>query len=115
MQELADRARLERFYEEQRDHFRQRPPVLKLVAFEKGEILNDPLRLLNCFYILVRGSVSICHLTEEGAIRYISKAARGTLLGDIEFSGAADLPLYIEAAERVLCLAVPFRENKEFL
>lgn len=115
MREIVDKDRLEHFFGEQQAHFRQRPPVLKLVEFEKGEILNDPLQLLSRFYIIVRGSVSIYHLTEDGSIRYISKAASGTLLGDMEFSGAGNQSLYIEAAETVLCLVVPFRENQSVL
>ena len=111
MKEILDQNRLEHFFKEQQAHFRQRPPMLKLVEFEKGEILNDPLQPLSLFYILVRGSVSIYSLTEDGSIRYISKAAGGTLLGDMEFSGAGNQSFYIEAAERVLCLAMPFREN----
>lgn len=115
MKEIVDKNRLEFFFGEQQAHFRQRPPVLKLVEFEKGEILNDPLQPLSCFYIIVRGSVSIYHLTEDGSIRYISKAANGTLLGDMEFSGAGNQSFYIEAAETVLCLAMPFRENLDIL
>ena len=115
MRDIVDKNRLDHFFGEQQVHFRQRPPVLKLVEFEKGEILNDPLQLLSCFYIIVRGSVSIYHLTEDGSIRYISKAASGTLLGDMEFSGAGNQSLYIEAAEIVLCLAIPFRENLDIL
>ena len=115
MKEIVDRDRLEHFFREQQAHFRQRPPVLKLVEFKKGEILNDPLQLLNRFYIIVRGSVSIYNLTEDGSIRYISKAASGTLLGDMEFSGAGNQSFYIEAAETVLCLAMPFRENLDIL
>lgn len=115
MKEIVDRDRLEHFFREQQAHFRQRPPVLKLVEFKKGEILNDPLQLLNRFYIIVRGSVSIYNLTEDGSIRYISKAASGTLLGDMEFSGAGNQSFYIEAAETVLCLAIPFRENLDIL
>lgn len=75
MREIGDKRRLEHFFGKQQAHFRQRPPVLKLVKFEKGEILNDPLQPLNCFYIIVKGSVSIYSLTEDGSIRYISKAA----------------------------------------
>lgn len=115
MREIVDRDRMEHFFGEQQPHFRQRPPVLKLVEFEKGEILNDPLQLLSRFYIIVRGSVSIYSLTEDGSIRYISKAASGTLLGDMEFSGAGNPSFYIEAAETVLCLDLPFRENLEVL
>lgn len=115
MREIVDKNRLDHFFGEQQIHFRQRPPVLKLVEFEKGEILNDPLQPLNRFYIIVRGSVSIYSLTEDGSIRYISKAASGTLLGDMEFSGAGNQSFYIEAAEPVLCLDLPFRENLEVL
>lgn len=115
MKEIVDRDRLEHFFGEQKHHFRQRPPVLKLVEFEKGEILNDPLQSLSRFYLIVKGSVSIYSLTEDGSIRYISKVAGGTLLGDMEFSGAGNQSFYIEAAETVLCLAVPFRENQDIL
>lgn len=115
MKEIVEKDRLEHFFGEQQAHFRQRPPVIKLVEFEKGEILNDPLKPLDRFYILVRGSVSIYNLTEDGTIRYISKASEGTLLGDMEFSGAGNQSFYIEAAETVLCLAMPFRENQSVL
>lgn len=115
MKEISDRDRLEYFFGEQQAHFRQRPPVLKLVEFEKGEILNGPLRPLSRFYIIVKGSVSIYNLTEDGSIRYIAKAASGTLLGDVEFSGEGNQSFYIEAAETVLCLAMPFRENQAIL
>ncbi len=115
MKEIVEKDRLGHFFGEQQAHFRQRPPVIKLVEFEKGEILNDPLKPLDRFYILVRGSVSIYNLTEDGTIRYISKASRGTLLGDMEFSGAGNQSFYIEAAETVLCLAMPFRENQSVL
>ena len=115
MKEIADRDRLEYFFGEQQAHFRQRPPVLKLVEFEKGEILNGPLRPLSRFYIIVKGSVSIYNLTEDGSIRYVAKAASGTLLGDMEFSGAGNQSLYVEASETVLCLSMPFRENQSIL
>ena len=115
MREIRDKERLEQFYAKQQVHFSKRPPVVKLAEFEKGEILNDPLQPLTQFYILVKGSVSIYDLTESGSIRYISKAATGALLGDMEFSGAGKLSFYIEAAEKVLCLSLPFRENRHVL
>lgn len=115
MREIVDRDRLEYFFGEQKAHFQQKPPVMKLVEFERGEILNDPFQPLSRFYIIVKGSVSIYNLTEDGTIRYISKAASGTLLGDMEFSGAGNQSFYIEASETVLCLAMPFQENQSVL
>ena len=108
MREIVDKNRLEHFFGEQQAHFRQRPPVLKLVEFEKGEILNDPLQPLNRFYIIVRGSVSIYHLTEDGSIRYISKAASGTLLGDMEFSVRAINPSILRPPRRYCALTCHF-------
>lgn len=115
MKEIANQDTLEYIFASQRAHFQKTPPVMKLLEFEKGEILNDPLQTLSCFYIIVKGSVAIYHLTSDGSIRYVSKASGGTLLGDMEFSGAGSQSLYIEASETVLCLAMPFRENKDVL
>ena len=115
VKEIRDERRLEHYFEKYQYHFQKRPPVIKLLKFDKGEMLNDPFQLLSQFYIIVKGSVSIYSLTEDGSIRYISKAASGTLLGDMEFSGAGNQSLYVEAAETVLCLDLPFRENLEVL
>lgn len=115
MKLIQDKAMLERYFQEQQENVRQRPPVVYLVEFQKGELLNSPLFPLNCFYIIVKGSVSIYDLTEDGAARYIAKAGSGTLLGDMEFSGADKQPFYTEAAEPVLCLSMPFRENQAAL
>ena len=115
MKLIQDKTMLERYFSKQQAHFRQKPPVLQLVEFQKGELLNTPLVSLCCFYILAEGSVSIYDLTEDGAARYVAKAGSGTLLGDVEFSGAGRQPFYTEAAEPVLCLAMPFRENRSVL
>ena len=101
VKEIRDERRLENYFEKYQYHFQKRPPVIKLLKFDKGEMLNDPFQLLSQFYIIVKGSVSIYSLTVDGAIRYISKAASGTLLGDMEFSGADNQPLYVEATEPV--------------
>lgn len=115
VKEIRDERRLENYFEKYQYHFQKRPPVIKLLKFDKGEMLNDPFQLLSQFYIIVKGSVSIYSLTVHGAIRYISKAASGTLLGDMEFSGADNQPLYVEATEPVFCLSMPFKENQRML
>lgn len=115
MQEIKDAKRIERVYETVRHCFRLRPPVLRLLQFEKGELLNRPLRPLEQFLIVAEGRVAIYDLSEDGGIRYVSKAGKGTLLGDVEFCGADSRAFYTEAAERVLCLALPFAENREAL
>ena len=115
MKVMSDKALLESYFGEQRAHFQQRPLNYKLVEFEKGELVNSPMKPLEHFFIIVRGSVSIYNLTEDGGIRYISHSGAGTLLGDIEFSGIGKTSFYAEAAQTVYCIAFPFHENQEDL
>lgn len=115
MKEIRDTKRLEIYYQEQQLHFQQKPPLLKLIQFEKGELLNGPIHPLKGFYIVAEGSVSIYYITEEGSIRHIFKACAGILLGDMEFSGIEREMYYVEATETVICLAIPFQENRNML
>ena len=115
MKIIQNKAVPEEYFKEQQKNFQKRPPVLKAVEFQKGELLSSPLSPLSCFYIIVKGSVSIYDLKEDGSARYISKGGVGTLLGDVEFSGTANPSFYTEAAEPVICLAIPFRENQSAL
>ena len=88
MMEIKDTKRIEQIYQTVQHCFRLRPPVLRLLQFEKGELLNH---------------------------RYVSRTGAGTLLGDVEFCGANGGTFYTGAAERVLCLAIPFAENRKTL
>ena len=115
MKEIKDAKKLEIYLEEQRLHFQQPLQLLKLVQVEKGELLTGPLHPLKSFYIVVEGSVSIYYITEDASVRPISKAGTGILLGDMEFSGMEKGLYYVEAAEKVICLAIPFQENRSML
>lgn len=115
MREIRDTKRIEQIYQTVQHCFRLRPPVLRLLQFEKEELLNHPLRPLEQFLIVAEGSVAIYDLSEDGGIRYVSRTGTGTLLGDVEFCGADGGAFYTGAAERVLCLAIPFAENRETL
>ena len=115
MREIKDTKRIEQIYQTVQHCFRLRPPVLRLLQFEKEELLNHPLRPQEQFLIVAEGSVAIYDLSEDGGIRYVSRTGTGTLLGDVEFCGADGGAFYTGAAERVLCLAIPFAENRETL
>lgn len=115
MKEIRDPEKLESVFVLQKDHFQKRPPVLRLLSFEKGELLNHPLKPLSQFLILIEGSVCIYHLSPDGAMRYLTRASSGTLLGDMEFSQVKGNAFYTEATEEVLCLAIPFAQNQDVL
>lgn len=106
---------LERIFETQKTHFQSRPPVLRLLEYEKGELLNHPLKPLDQFLLIIEGSITIYDISHDGRIRYITRAGHGALLGDVEFSGSQSQIFYTETLERVLCLSVPFQENRSAL
>lgn len=115
MKEIQDLKQIEHAFASQSIHFQTRPPVLRLITFEKGELLNHPLRPLDQFLLIIESNIIIYSISHDGNIRYISRAGCGTLLGDMEFSGAEGQILYTEATDNVLCLSIPFRENRSAL
>lgn len=115
MKEIQDLQKLGHVFTSQRAHFSTRPPVLRLLAFEKGELLNHPLKPLDQFLLIIEGNIIIYNISQDGSVRYLSRAGSGTLLGDMEFSCAESQILYTEAADPVLCLSIPFRENRMVL
>lgn len=115
MQELRDSARLQEVYQANRQLFQAPPPVLRLLQFEKGEFLSHPFKKLNQFLLVVEGNVRIYDIQENSRMRGVAVGGQGTLLGDMEFCSASYRPFYTEAADRVLCLAIPFAENRATL
>lgn len=115
MQIIKNKKMLEQILETQDIHFQTVPPVLNLFSFEKGELLNHPLKPLEQFLLIIEGNIIIYYITQNGDIRYITRAGSGTLLGDMEFSGAESQILYTEAIDHVLCLSIPFHENHSVL
>ena len=111
MKTITDERRIDEVYAEYASFFSSRPPLVLLRVYGKGEVLNDPLRPMREFLIVAEGGISIYDITEDGEIRYISRAGKGTLLGDMEFCGTAKRTFFTEASEKVLCLYIPFREN----
>lgn len=87
MKIIQDEKLLHENFEQLHIYFQKNPPVIRLVEFKKGELINGPLKPLDQFLILLKGSAVIYDLTEEGVVRYIAKADDTTLLGDMEFSG----------------------------
>lgn len=115
MREIHDVEMLERVFSDQQSHFCIRPPFLRLLMFEKGELLTHPLKPLDQFLIVIEGHVIVYNLTHEGNVRYIDRGCSGMLLGDMEFSGAVGGMLYTESVDQVLCLSFPFQENRQAL
>lgn len=115
MKEIRNPEQIEEILSGTQRIFRKQPPVLRLLRFEKGELLNHPLKPLQQFLLVAEGSVAIYDISEDGDIRYISHSGKGTLLGDLEFCGVEKRHFYTEATEPLLCIAIPFAENRTVL
>lgn len=115
MQELRDPARLREVYQANRFLFQSPPPVMRLLQFEKGEFLSRPFKPLHQFLLVVEGSVHIYDIREDSRLRGVASGGPGSLLGDMEFCSSSYRPFYTEAAEPVLCLGLPFAENRTAL
>ncbi len=115
MQEIRDAARLRAVYQANQKLFQAPPPVMRLLRFEKGEFLSRPFKKLNQFLLVVEGNVRIYDIHENSSFRGVASGGPGTLLGDMEFCSASYRPFYTEAVEPVLCLALPFAENRAAL
>ena len=111
MQEIRNPACLETLYRANQQHFGTRPPVIRLLRFEKGEYLSHPLKPLHQFLLVVEGSVRIYGIHEDSRVFGVSYARTDTLLGDIEFCQINHSPFFTEADEPVLCLSLPFAEK----
>ena len=62
-----------------------------------------------------QGSVRIYGIHEDSRVFGVSYARTDTLLGDIEFCQINHSPFFTEADEPVLCLSLPFAENRAVL
>lgn len=117
MREVCDRKLLERLIiqEEIEANFSKLPDRIRLLQFEKGEFLTHPMKNLEQFFIIINGTVNIYGIHEDSRKLNVATAGKGTLLGDMEFSGKEKYPFFTEVTEPVLCFAIPFRENRQKL
>ena len=115
MQLIHDEKLLEAILEKEKIHFCNRPRSVRLLQFEKGELLTQPLTPLRQFLIVERGSVQIYGMDESSRKYSIALSKKGTLLGDVEFCKDKLSPFFTEAVGTVLCLAIPFQQNRSQL
>ena len=115
MKTVNNPEKLEEVWQSLSSFFTSRPPVMRLFAFEKEELLNPPDEKLNQFLIVIEGNIIIYSLLQDGSMRHLSIQGPGTLLGDIEYSGNPNPTLFIEAQSQVICLSIPFAQNREIL
>lgn len=108
LQKLLERENIPSYFETTGLRFR-------LVKYEKQELICAPDRPLTHLLFVVKGSVQVYGLREDGSRISVSRGVGRTILGTIEFA-RKDLPVfYTEAMEEVLCVALPVEKNRPIL
>lgn len=117
MHELNDKKLLQKYLVETDilTHFTKRPKDIRLVRYEKGELITDPLKPLTSLMFVVSGTVSIYGIHEDGSRYGITVSNTFSMLGDMEFSGHTAYPFFSEALSIVDCVSIPFFSNKDQL
>lgn len=117
MHEICDRKLMEELIRQEKikENFSRLPEAIRLLQFEKGELLTCPMKKLEQFFIIIKGNVSIYGIHGDSRKFDVASSGKGTLLGDMEFSGTEKYPFFTEATETVWCLSIPFRENRQML
>lgn len=86
-----------------------------VMKYQPGEFLARPEQPAECFQFIVRGSVSLYYLDENGGRRDVTVIDDGVLLGDMEFV-LGNMPFfYTEALSAVVVLALPMKKNRAAL
>lgn len=96
-------------------YFETRELGFVIYQYEKGEIIASPDRPLRSILYLVEGIVQIYGILSDGGKLSVRLMSKPTLLGDVEFCGNMESPLFTEAMTDVTCLALPFDANRNIL
>lgn len=117
MRKIGGQPKVNRLYEEEKlyECFSNPPADMRLLQFDKGELISQPLEPLTSFYFLIKGSVRIFGIQQDAREFNVHLAEHHTMLGDVEFCGHAAYPFFVEATQPVICLEVPFAANRSAL
>lgn len=86
-----------------------------LCQYDKGEIMNNLRDSASYLHFVVRGSVQIYSVFEDGSRYQVGLTDGFTLLGDMEFGDETSLPLLVEAVSEVFCVELPLYECRDAL
>lgn len=117
MEYIRDDRLLQRLLNQEKilSHFETEGLNFQLIKYEKHELLCAPGRPLTNLLFLVKGSVRVYGLREDGSSFSVSRGVGQTTLGNLEFV-RHDLPVfYTDAVEEVLCVALPIEKNRPAL
>lgn len=114
MKVIQDKELLKKLYKDQKlqDIFSTVPRNMKIIEYEKDELIAQPLKQLTSFIFLVDGSVKIYGIDNDARIINVQSSTENTFLGEMEYDGFVSYPFYVQANDVVLTIDIPFKENR---
>lgn len=97
------------------DRFETAGLRFRLIRYGKHELICGPEKPLEQLLFLVKGSVWVYSLREDGSSVSISRGVGRTVLGTMEFARKGLPAFYTETREETLCAALPLEENRAAL
>lgn len=117
---------MEKIYEEEeieywlqkgqiREYFDTPDLAFHLCRYEKGEYLTIPDAPVEDLLFVVRGTIQIYGIREDGSISPVNQGSSPTLIGDIEFSRHGNPPFFASAKTEVTCIALSMKKYQKQL
>ena len=97
------------------DKFRTEGLDFFVILYQRGEFLSTPDSQMLYFQFLVRGTVALYYVDENGDRRNVALMDGEGLLGDMEFALGNRPIFYIEAVTPVVVAALPMEKNRDRL
>lgn len=90
-------------------------PQLLLLRYDKGELVTSPLLRERWFQVVGQGSLHIYFIRDDGGRYALSSGNTDYILGDMDLFHPSMGSIYTEAAEPLVCLALPLEANRSLL
>lgn len=88
---------------------------LFVVQYEKNEFVSMPLQKVHLFQIIIRGTVSIYFIRDDGSVYSLANSRENDLLGEMEIFPHQPNNVYGKANDEVVCLALSIEASRGVL
>lgn len=117
MEKLCDTEEIEYWLQKEqiRDYFDTPDLSFQICRYKKGEYITTPDTPVEDLLFVVRGTIQIYGIREDGSISPVNQSNSPTLIGDIEFSRQENPPFFASAKTDVTCIALSMRKYQKEL
>ena len=88
---------------------------LLLIEYEPGESISSPLDDFNYFQIVLKGSLSIYFIRDDGSPYSLSTGGANYILGDMELFSTPTANVFVEATQKLLTVAIDINLHRDKL